>query len=232
MQQQTHTQQSSSGPKALNPSPNAPKKKAPMNPKVLIGLGVGAVVLIGAIVTAVIVTRPPKEPPLNADSVDIIRFAGTEQFNDLPFERQYIFMKLIDDREKQLKDRYEEGQIEAPELRLTKELAWFGKQLDRMNKYHAKQNAQQKQAYIDELIRKAEAKDAEDEKSEKEKSATPRNDTKERKSGDVPRDQLTEEIRPLTWPKDVQAKWNAYRTALRDRKEALKPPEAPVTGTK
>ena len=215
------------GPRALNPSVSGPKKKKPMNPKVLIGLGIGALVLVGAIVAAVVVTRPPKEPPLNADSTDIIRFAGTDQFKKLPFERQYVFMKLINDREKALKDLYEEGSIEAPELRLTKELAWFGKHLDRMNEYHSKPGTRDRQAYIDRLISKEEQKDAEDEKKEKEKPKKP-NDPNQRKSGDIERDQLSEEIRPLGWPKDVQAKWNAYRTALRDRKEQLKTPKQPA----
>src|SRR5688500_11336673 len=110
--QQTHSQ---SGPKALNPSPNAPKKKAPVNPKVLIGIGVGVLVLVGAIVAAVIVTRPPKEPALNSDPTTILKFAGTPQFERLPFERQVIHMKLIDEREKDLKEAYEAGTISSEE---------------------------------------------------------------------------------------------------------------------
>jgi hypothetical protein len=223
------TSSHSGGPKALNPSPNAPKKKTPMNPKVLIGIGVGVLILIGAIVAAVILTRPPTEPPLNADPSTILKFAGTPQFEKLPFERQVIHMKLIDEAEKSLKDAYEAGSISSEELRLAKELAWFGKQLDRMNEYYAKpQN--QRQAYLDKLIDKDEKKDAEDEKKEKDKPMKTA-DPNERKSGDVQRNQLSEEIRPMTWPKDAQAKWTAYRTHLRERKEAMKPPEAPVTGT-
>ena len=216
------------GPKALNPSVSGPKKKKPMNPRVLIGLGVGALVLVGAIVAAVIVTRPPKEPQLNADSTEILKFAGTPQFAKLPFDRQVIHMKLIDEREKQLKDAYEAGEIEAEELRLAKELAWFGKQLDRMGEYHAKPSQRERQMYIDRVIDKDEKKDAEDEKKD---ASKPKSNTggKERKSGDVPRDQLSEEIRPLTWPKDVQAKWNAYRTALKDRKEQLRAAKQPPT---
>jgi hypothetical protein len=223
-QPQTHT--GGSGPRALNPSAHAPKKKTPVNPKVLIGIGVGALVLIGAIVAAVVVTRPPKEPPLNADSLTILKFAATDQFAKLPFERQIIHMKLIDEREKQLKDAYEEGTIDEQQLRLAKELAWFGKQLDRMGEYHAKPSARERQAYIDRLIQKDEKKDAEDEKKDKEKPKAP-GDPNKRKSGEVERNQLSEEIRPMTWPKDAQTKWTQFRTALRDRKEQLKPATQP-----
>ena len=226
-QPQTHTQTGGGGgPRALNPTAQAPKKKTPINPKVLIGIGIGVLVLIGAIVAGVIVTRPPAEPPLNADSLTILKFAGTNQFAKLPFERQVIHMKLIDEREKQLKDAYEEGEIDEQQLRLAKELAWFGKQLDRMGEYHAKPSARERQAYLDRLIQKDEKKDAEDEQKEKEKPK-PAGDPAKRKSGDVQRDQLSEEIRPMTWPKDAQTKWMQYRSALRDRKEALKPTTQP-----
>ncbi len=224
--QQANT--TSSGPRALNPSPTPPKKPAaPISPRTMILLGAGAFALVVLGVALFYFTRPMEEPPLNADTDVILKFAASDAFNKLSFDRQTLFMKTIEDREKEIKKAYEAGKYTDSELRLAKELAWFGDQIDQMNKYHAKANQRERLAYLDKVLDVGEPP-----KEEKPKSREPT--PSGRDSSDVKRDETTEDARPITWPADVQARWKEYRAALRERRHQIEaaqnPASKPATG--
>lgn len=158
-------------------------------------------------------------PPLNENTVSLIKFASGDRFAKLPFDDQKRYMIVLDERGKEMEEAFKNRQITEAQLRLGKELAWFGKQLDRMERYYSEGPAG-RVAYINKLAEKKVKKDNEPSGS---KSKDDDEDV------DVQRDQASEELRPQTWPKDVQAKWKEFREAYSAAKKASEAKLKPVT---
>ena len=162
-------------------------------------------------------------PPLNESTAALVKFTTTDRFEKLPFDEQKRYMITLDDRGQEMEDAYKKGQISEAQLRLGKELAWFGKQLNRMDRYFSEGPAG-RAAYIAKLAEKKVKKEV--------KPGTSRSKQDDEDEDDVERDQTSETLRPQTWPKDVQTKWHefrsAYSAARKAKEEALKPATKPA----
>ena len=160
-------------------------------------------------------------PRLDAPIEEVARFVSDPRFKSLPFERQRRYMEVLDDREDELDQAYRDEKLNATEYRRGLELAWFGKELPRMEKYASLAPAEQA-AYIDERVDKKEEKDRKKEKnrgdgggkSDQSAVAAP-------SPGPIPgkRDEQSEKDIPRSWPTEWREKWKKYREALKDRRE-------------
>src|SRR3954463_7283951 len=103
----------------------------------------------------------PQVPRMDAPTPVIAKYVMSEHFASQPFDMQVQFMKLLEQRNerdkadpnkgKELDKAFESGQISETEYRTALQMAWFGKHLNRVDKW-ASQGGPQKQAYLDDLI--------------------------------------------------------------------------------
>jgi hypothetical protein len=130
-------------------------------------------------------------------------------------------MKLLETRQErdktdpnkghELDKAFEAGQITETEYRNALQLAWFGKHLNRVDKYSA-QGGPQKQAYLDELIVK---KLNEDEAEKRNPKPPKENDISGNPSAVEERAQIDK------WPAEARERWYQYQKAYKDRKKLI-----------
>lgn len=204
------------------PATGAPAGGAEKNRKNALITAGSAVLALGLLIGYFVWrSKANTPPPLNESTTALVKFASSGNFEKLPFEDQKRYMITLDGRD-DIEDAYKKGQLSEAQLRLAKELAWFGKQLDRMDRYYSEGPAG-RTAYIAKLA----------EKKVKKEAKPGSNKTKQDdEDDDVDRDEASETLRPQTWPKDVQAKWNefrgAYKAAKKAREDALNPATKPT----
>lgn len=199
---------------ASAPTPAGPP---PSRRNLYLGVGAGVAVLAVAAV-ALALWRPWADPVprLNDEPVKIARFAAGSDFTDLPFDKQRLYMDILRDKEDALEAAYDQRQLTDDEFRKALQVAWYDKELNRMEKFHKTPEAQ-RQAYLDEVIDKKKGKDKDD-KAGKPKPAN----LGPLSAKDIDRDDSEEEAHVASWPDDVQQQWRQYRQALKDRKAQLK----------
>ena len=192
----------------------APASKPWIDPKLLYGGIAGVVVVLLAIV--LLVWKPWKaEPPrLNEEPWKIAKFVSTPDFKKLPFERQYSYMYVLDDKEPAIAQAYTEKKLNDTEYAAALQAAYLGKHLKRARNYAEKGTARARELYLDKLIEKKK-------KADKKTKATEPADAEE-----IKRDDTEEQETINTWPTEIQAQWTAYRMALKGRKETQKEAKA------
>lgn len=203
-------------PVGLNPSAKPLNQRNYRTPLIAASGVLVAVVLIGALVAAV--GRGESEPPLNADTLTLVKFVNEPAYQKLPFARQQLYMKVLEDRDDndELEDAFDAGQITEDQFRAAILEAWLGQQLKRSDKFHGYANEQARLRYVRELLDKKEEK--EQRKAQKNASGA----KEEKPSDSVKRDDAMEELRINAWPADVRAKWQAYRKLYESEKDARK----------
>lgn len=219
--------------KPVAPSVRSPAKPpaAPQGKRLLklLGIGLGAVLVavfsvIGAVQAIRSMTAAPVEPPVNAPIERIIAYVDTSHFRTLAFDRQMMWMKVLDERDDadEIKLAYKQRKLSFEEAANARTYAWFGKELTRMQNYFERRTAAERVAYLDKLL----IKNPEPPKPPTTvKPGTPqppapvKADVSDIK---VPRNQSWDKSYPLTWPAEVRSKWHEFDKAKDRREKELK----------
>jgi hypothetical protein len=183
------------------------------------------VVLVTTTATTWYLARPKTDPTprLDAPIEEVAKYVAGEHFAKLPFERQRLFMTMLDERKDELDRAYRDRKLDSREYRKGLEYAWFGEQLPRMEKYHGLPSEEQA-AYIDQRLDKKDGKGGKKKKEDGEAGVGSTADALAESAPadglvEVKRDEQTEKDIPKTWPPEWREKWKKYREALKDRRE-------------
>jgi hypothetical protein len=171
----------------------------------LIVTGVIAMVVLG-IVLLVVKTRGVSEPRLNEPTHVLAKFVSTRAFDNLLYEKQRLYYKMLDDRgNKEIDHAFKSAQISESEYRTALDAAWLGKHINRVEKYQAMSSAARTQ-YIDELVTKKLKKDG--------KPGQGGGDD------DIDADETAAEFKVEVWPANVREQWKQFHDAYRREKKA------------
>src|SRR5688572_9436416 len=190
----------------------------PRKPLIL-AASAAAVGVIAVVVLAVgMATRGDDEPRLNEDTVTLVKFVSGDRYLALPFEQQSQYMKVLEDRDDndELEDAFEAERVTEAEYRAALQEAWLGQQLKRSEKYAGLTSAAAKEKYINELLNRKEKKKT----AKKGKPGGGGNDSADGGADEIKRDKSTEETRLATWPADARARFDAFRRAFDEAKDA------------
>lgn len=195
--------------------PSAATSSGELRKRMLMYGGIAvAVVLVGWVGYRYWSRKPV--PRLNAKIEEIVRYVEDAGFRDLSIDRQFVYLKALEERKDETKAAFEKKLISADEYAAAKTYAWFGKQLSHMEAYVAKRSPIDRQKYLDKLIDKK----LKDEMTKKtDPKATTGADDGDDLEPPVARDESLEKVLPLTWPRETRAQWEQYRKALRDREK-------------
>jgi hypothetical protein len=182
---------------------------------------VGGLLLVGLVIGLFVWSPWSTEPPrLNEPPAKVAKFTISPDLAELPFERQLVYYKRVDDTEKELVEAYRTGQLTEGEYAAALQAAYIGRHLSRMENYHERRTPKDRDAYLDRLLEKRDA--------EKRGVAwTKKDGTKEVLSPDakdaddvkhVKRDSSTEAATVQSWPAEVQKQWAEYHQAWEERK--------------
>lgn len=216
------------GPKLANPGAHLkiePKKE----PSALADKRKRMIVIASAVVALLVIglsiyfwkgrTHTMDEPPYNADTIDLVKFIASKRYEALPFERQRVWMRVIEKREDKgdLKDLYRKKLITSTEYRTALGEAWLGKKLNRVENYNETVGIQQKMAFLKEVYDKKH--DDDDEPKAPKVLTTPTGEPLEK----VKVDKQAEEARLNGFPQEVRDQYHRYE---KDYKKAKKQFEA------
>ena len=181
-------------------------------------LVIGVIVLALACVGAIAYfasTRGDGVPRLNSDTPALVKFINTDKYLKLPFDRQALYMKVIEDRSDndELDKAFLTQKISEAEFRNALQEAWLGEQLKRAEKYANLPVGSPRAEFIADLIQRKEEK----------KALALRNPNKVKpttEADEIKRDATLEQIRINQWPEPVRLQWANFSKAYRDQKEA------------
>jgi len=171
------------------------------------GVAAGVVVL-GAIGGLALRARTPVEPRLNDATAVLAKFVASTTFEQMPYEKQRMYYKVLDDRGKEIDQAYKVEHLTETEYRCALDAAWMGKHINRVEKYMAKSPMARTQ-YIDELLKKNARKDAQRATNKKPDAAD-----------QLEADEAAAEQRVDSWPPTVRAEWKQFHEAYRAEKKA------------
>jgi hypothetical protein len=200
----------------------ASAEKTPITKKqILILCGIAGVIVVIVATWFTWKKFRPQMPRMDAPTPVIARYVMTDDFTKLPFDMQVQFMKLLATRQErdkkdpnkghELDKAFEAKEISETEYRNALQLAWFGKHLERVDKYSA-QGGPQKVALLDELIVK---KLNEDEAEKRNPKPPKENDISGNPSA------TEERARIGKWPPEAQERWYQFEKAYKDRKKLI-----------
>lgn len=155
-----------------------------------------------------------KEPPrFNAPPDKFARFVASPALNELPFERQMLYIQKLDDRAEEVHAAWETGKLSDQEYKAALEFAWFAPHLRSMSTYHQLPTPNEKQAMLDRLL------DEKDLKKNKGKAGSADSSSKENQAArpKPKRDEMREELIPQAWPQAERIRWIQFREALKQR---------------
>jgi hypothetical protein len=177
----------------------------------------GSVAAALVLVVALLVWKPwqPAPPRLNAEPVEIARFAASNALNGQPWSMQREYMEVLDEKEDALLEGYKNGALTDQQYRRALQLGWYGKHLDRMDKFFRLNPVQRAFFLDDKVLDKRDVNPGLPKKKDPKKSES----TAALNPEEVERDDSNEEQDIARWPADVRQKWDAYRAAVRARKD-------------
>ena len=216
-------------PVGLNPSAKPLKHRNYRVPLIASIPAALAVILVGVIVYAV--AAKEEAPPLNADTITIVKFVSDSAYQRLPFDRKQLYMKLLEDRDDndELDDAFDAGNFTEDQYRAASLEAWQGQQLKRSEKFNSYASEQARLRYVRELLDKKEEKD----QRKAQKRAAGGAPKQDKPSDTVKRDESLEDLRVAAWPPDVRAKWQSFRTTYESEKDSrARPAVTPAAPTK
>jgi hypothetical protein len=204
-------------------TPDAPKSQAapptvapagPVNRTLLYGGIAGGALLV--LIVGLLVWKPwTVEPPrLNDEPWKIAQFISRPEFQKLPFERQFTYMEVLDDKEDAIAAAYNEHKLDDPQYAAALQAAYLGKHMKRARNYAKQTTPRTREAYLDKIIDKKKKNSAND--KSKSKGTAPLD------ADEIKRDDSEEQETISRWPADAQAQWTSYRMALKARKDYLK----------
>jgi hypothetical protein len=172
-----------------------------------------AVVAVAAVVVLLIgysiyayfdhVNRSAAPPRLNAPPGTIARFVGTANFDQLPYDRQRLYMKELSGKRDQLEAEYKAGKLTPQQWQDTMAVLWLGKQFKRIDRYNSLGNLDKK-IYLDELINDEIRDDIED-------AAKPK--------GTLKRDKEKAQRIVARFPEATRVDYERFRHALKQREK-------------
>jgi len=151
-------------------------------------------------------------PRLNENAVVLGKFVGSARFEQLPFEQQRQFYKVLDDRDQELDQAFRDRRLTESDYRAGLEAAWLGKHLNRVEKYFALPPGQGRTDYIDKLLAKRDRKKA-----------------KPQDSTDIDADENAAELKVEKWPSATRTQWDVFHTAYRKQRKAHEDAQKPQT---
>jgi hypothetical protein len=165
----------------------------------------GIVLLIGYSIYAYFdhVNRSAAPPRLNAPPTAIARFVGTPNFDQLPYDRQRLYMKELSGKRPELEADYKAGKLTPQQWQETMAVLWLGKQFKHIDRYKALGNLDKK-IYLDELINDEVRDDIED-------ASKPR--------GTLKRDKEKAQRIVGRFPEAVRVDYERFRHALKEREK-------------
>ena len=132
-----------------------------------------------------------------------------------PWSMQREYMEVLDEKEEALLEGYKGGSLTDQQYRRALQLGWYGKHLDRMDKFF-RLNPMQRALFLDDkVLDKRDVNPGLPKKKDPKKS----DERSALNPEEVERDDSTEEQDIARWPADVRQKWDAYRAAVRERKD-------------
>ena len=113
------------------------------------------------------------------------------------------FYKVLDDREDEVDQLFEQKRLTESEYRAALEAGWLGKHINRVEKYFALPPGKARDDYIDKLL---------DKKEQKKKNA---------KSADnIKVDETAAELKVESWPPAIREQWKVFHTNYSREKKA------------
>lgn len=178
---------------------------------------VAGLIGLGALIAWV--KRSDSAPRLNSDTVTLATFVSTDAYGKLSFDKQALFMKVMEDREDngELKRAFSNGKLSEAAYRAAIQEAWLGEQLKRSEKYAVLAPGSARTRFIAELL---------DRKQKKPKSEPGKGPGASRMDDDtddvdvVKRDPSATKARVDSWPAPVREQFEAFRQAYDDAKQA------------
>jgi hypothetical protein len=142
--------------------------------QMLLAGGAVAVVVVAAAIYAYVAYagRSSGPPRLNAPPVAIAKFIGTPEFDQLPFDRQRLYMKEVGGKKKDLEAEFKAGRLSREEWKDTLAVLWLGKRFKQIDRYNSL-GPYDKKAYLRELADEDIKDDLEDDAKPK---GTPKRD--------------------------------------------------------
>jgi hypothetical protein len=120
------------------------KLKKPITPEQrhqLMIVGIAAVVVLGvgyAIYAYFDYSRSKDAPPrLDAPGLTIAQYVSTPKFDQLPFNRQWLYMKELAGKRKDLEADYKAGKMTKEQLEDALAVGWLGNQLKHIDEYYS-----------------------------------------------------------------------------------------------
>jgi hypothetical protein len=168
------------------------------------------VVLLGAAIWLIAASRGEDVPRLNDNAVVLTKFIDSKRFQQLPFEQQRQYYKVMDDRDQELDQAFTAKKLTESEYRAGLEAAWLGKHINRVEKYFALAPGSSRMNYIAKLLEKKEKKKS---KSAKSTAAAPGAD-------EINADETAAEIKVERWPAAVRTQWTTFHDAYRAARKA------------
>lgn len=179
----------------------------------------------------------PQMPRMDDPTPKIVHYTMTSDFEKLPFDMQAQFMKLLETRNekdkgdkdhppdpnkgRELDKAFEARQISETEYRAALQLAWFGKHLNRIDRYFSNAGPQ-RVAYLDHLIL---SKIAEDEQEKIHPKPPKENDINGNPSA------LEEKARIDKWPTEAKDRWDQFERDYSARKKKVEEARAKTRPT-
>jgi hypothetical protein len=199
---------------ASSSSAAAPAKPKPSGRRTALMVGV-LFGIVAAVSLLAVAMKAPEAPPMNADTVTLVKFVTTERYANLPFDRQRDYMYVLEGRDDndELEASFESGRITEAEYRAAILEAWLGQQLRRTQKYTAL-SGRARDEYVQSLVEKKLSKKKPDDVK---KPATAGADGGKPK---VKRDTSADDPRIAKWPAEVRAQYEKYKQAYDAAKDA------------
>lgn len=146
------------------------------------------------------------EPRLNERTEVLAKFVSSRAFDRLPYEKQRQYYKVLDDRDKQIDQAFNNGQLSESQYRTALEAAWLGKHINRVEKYMSLPPGNARAQYINQLL---------DKKAKKDSRQSNQDDSNNR----ISVDETAAELRVESWPAEVRAQWKLFHDAYRQEKK-------------
>jgi len=207
-------------------------KKKPMTPEqrqqmLVIGIAAAVVLGVGVAVYSYFGYSRSKNAPvrLDAEPLSIANFVASPAFDQLPFEKQRLYMKELAGKRKELDADYKAGKIKKEDLEDALAVGWLGKQLKHIDTYFSLNELDKKyelDKILDDNLRNPGEKDEVSKDKKKVKSLVERFPDQRRRDFESFRKALKEREKE----RDKEAK-AAARAAKTTSRPATRPAERP-----
>jgi hypothetical protein len=199
------------------PAPSSsPPTNAPGRRRRIVAIGVACVLALVLGIVVIAAVRGESVPRLNENAVVLTKFLTSGRFDQLPFEQQRQFYKVLDDRDAELDQAYTSKRLTESEYRAALEAAWLGKHINRIEKYFALPPGQARTTYLNKLV----------DKKERKKTKSP---SAAKGPDEIDADETAAELKVEKWPDPIRTQWKTFHDAYRAHKKAAEKAAKPQT---